>query len=206
MFRFLCKKGVTSYQMNPKSVIVKKVTYSVRLPLCGDDDKYFHNVKVMMVNSTTVIIGSKLYYSPQKKQPYSDTSDSNEDTCDLAFNSDNACDGESKGKVEALQAFSTSEKSEIVAYRIYRIELRSKTHYHPITFSSGWLGVMPPLRPVSVAQKNKPSTMLSSNVQSMDCTAWRLWTMRQPNGCSTPAPKSSAAKQWIKELLQNKKL
>jgi len=28
--------------------------------------------------------------------------------------------------------------------------------------------------------------------------------MRQPNGCSTPAPKSSAAKQWIKELAQKK--
>jgi len=25
--------------------------------------------------------------------------------------------------------------------------------------------------------------------------------MRQPNGCSTPDPKSSAAKQWIKEDL-----
>jgi len=36
-------------------------------------------------------------------------------------------------------------------------------------------GVWPSLRPVSVAQKNKPSTMLSSNVQSidvlMDCMA-----------------------------------
>jgi len=36
-------------------------------------------------------------------------------------------------------------------------------------------GVWPPLWPVSVAQKNKPSTMLSSNVQSidvlMDCMA-----------------------------------
>jgi len=51
--------------------------------------------------------------------------------------------------------------------------------------------------------------MLSSNVQStdllMDCTAWRFSTMRQPNGCSTPAPKSSAAKQWIEELAQKKK-
>jgi len=28
--------------------------------------------------------------------------------------------------------------------------------------------------------------------------------MRQSNGCSTPAPKSSAAKQWIKELAQKK--
>ena len=52
---------------------------------------------------------------------------------------------------------------------------------------------------VSVAQKNKPSTMLSSNVQSIDlfmnCTAWRFWTMRQLNGCSKPAPRCSAAKQ-----------
>jgi len=30
--------------------------------------------------------------------------------------------------------------------------------------------------------------------------------MRQPNGCSTPAPKSSAAKQWIKELAQKKEV
>ena len=62
----------------------------------------------------------------------------------------------------------------------------------------------PPLRPVNVMRKNKPSTMLSFNFQSidlpMDCTAWRFWTMRQPNGCSTPAPKSSAAKQWIEVL------
>jgi len=62
-------------------------------------------------------------------------------------------------------------------------------------------GVWPPLRPMSVAQKNKPSTMLFSKVQSidlpMDCMAWRCWTMRQLNGCSTPAPRSSAAKQWF---------
>jgi len=69
-------------------------------------------------------------------------------------------------------------------------------------------GVWPPLRPVSVAQKNKPSTMLSSNVQSidlMDYTAWQFWTIRQLNGCSTPGPKSSTAKQWIEELAQKKK-
>jgi len=29
--------------------------------------------------------------------------------------------------------------------------------------------------------------------------------MRQPNGCSAPAPKSSAAKQWIEEELARKK-
>jgi len=70
-------------------------------------------------------------------------------------------------------------------------------------------GVWPPLRPVSVALKNKPSTMLSSNVQSIDLrmvgTAWWFWTMRQPNGCSTPAPKSTAAKQWCEGLAQKKK-
>ena len=60
-------------------------------------------------------------------------------------------------------------------------------------------GVWPLLRPVSVTQKNKPSTMLSFNVQSidlpMDCTAWRFWTMKQSIGCSTSVPRSSAAKQ-----------
>jgi len=29
--------------------------------------------------------------------------------------------------------------------------------------------------------------------------------MKQPNGCSTPAPKSSAAKQWLKEELAQTK-
>jgi len=29
--------------------------------------------------------------------------------------------------------------------------------------------------------------------------------MKQPNGCSTPALKSNAAKQWIKEELAQKK-
>jgi len=30
--------------------------------------------------------------------------------------------------------------------------------------------------------------------------------MRQLNGCSTPAPRSSAAKPWLAELAQKKKL
>ena len=68
--------------------------------------------------------------------------------------------------------------------------------------------VWPPLQPVSMAQKNKPSTMSSSNVVSIDlptdCMAWRCWTMRQLNGCSTPAPKSSATKQWFQQLAQTK--
>ena len=50
-------------------------------------------------------------------------------------------------------------------------------------------GAWPLLRLVSVAQRITPSTMLSSNVQSidllMDCTAWRFWMMRQSVGCST---------------------
>ena len=70
-------------------------------------------------------------------------------------------------------------------------------------------GVWPSLRPVSVAQKNKPSTTLPSNVQSidlpMDCTAWWFWTMRQSNGCAASGPRSSAAKQWIEELAQKMK-
>ena len=67
-------------------------------------------------------------------------------------------------------------------------------------------GMWPPLRSVSVAQKNKPSTMLSSNVQQtdlMDCTAWHLWAMRQSNRCSTPAPRSRTAKQWIEKTGSN---
>ena len=60
------------------------------------------------------------------------------------------------------------------------------------------------LQPVSVAQKNKLSTMLSSNVQSvdlhMDCMAWWCWMMRQLNGCSTAAPRSRTTKQWFQQL------
>jgi len=63
-----------------------------------------------------------------------------------------------------------------------------------------------PLRSVSVAQKNKRSTILSLNVQSiefpMDCMTWRFW-MRQLSGCSTPALRSSAAKQWIERTGSN---
>ena len=70
-------------------------------------------------------------------------------------------------------------------------------------------GSWPPLRPVSVAQKNKSATVLTSTVHSidlpMDCTSRRFWTMRQSNGCSTPDPRSSAAKQWLEELTQKMK-
>jgi len=63
-------------------------------------------------------------------------------------------------------------------------------------------GVWSPLWPMSVAQKNKLSTMLSSNVQSinllMDCTASSLWMMRQLNGCLTPALGSSASFQLFR--------
>jgi len=70
-------------------------------------------------------------------------------------------------------------------------------------------GVWHPLRPVSMALRKKSSTMFSPNVQStdllMDCTTWRFWTMRQSNGCSTLAPRSSAPKQWFDEQAQQKK-
>jgi len=49
--------------------------------------------------------------------------------------------------------------------------------------------------------------MFSSTVQSInhsvDCMSWRLWMTRQSNGCSTPAPKPSAAKQWISRVGSN---
>ena len=68
-------------------------------------------------------------------------------------------------------------------------------------------GVCPPLRPVSVAQ-NKTS-MSSSTVQSIglptDYTAWRFWTMRQPNGFSTPAPISRRASGGQNNSLKRKK-
>ena len=69
-------------------------------------------------------------------------------------------------------------------------------------------GVWPPRGLVSVVQKNKPSNMLFSNAYSidlhMDCMAWRCWTMRQSNDCSTPAPRSGAVKQWLQQLAQKK--
>jgi len=47
-------------------------------------------------------------------------------------------------------------------------------------------GIWPPLRPVSVVQKNKPSTMSSSNVQSidlpMDCTAVAILAFKKWGG------------------------
>ena len=75
--------------------------------------------------------------------------------------------------------------------------LRTNVWYFRPAYTNG---VWPLLRPMSVVQKDRPSTMLSS-VQSidltMDYTAWGFWMMRQSNGCSTPAPWSSAAQQWI---------
>ena len=39
----------------------------------------------------------------------------------------------------------------------------------------------------------------------MNYMAWQFWTIRQLNGCSTPSPRSSAAKQWFQPLAQKKK-
>jgi len=38
----------------------------------------------------------------------------------------------------------------------------------------------------------------------MDGTTWRFWTMRQVNGCSRPAPRSSAVKQWFERRTRSK--
>jgi len=56
---------------------------------------------------------------------------------------------------------------------------------------------------VSGGQKNKPSSMSYIDIP-MDCTAWRFWMMRQSNGCSTPAVRSCAAKQWLEQQAQKK--
>jgi len=70
-------------------------------------------------------------------------------------------------------------------------------------------GVWPIGRPVSVAQKNKLPTMLSSNVQSidlpMDGTAWQFWITRQ-SIWSTPATRSNPVKQWIVTTRSNDKI
>ena len=70
-------------------------------------------------------------------------------------------------------------------------------------------GRWPLQRPVSVVQKNKPSSMLSSNIRSinllMDWTTRWFWTMRQSICCSTPVSRSSKIKQCIEELDQTTK-
>ena len=78
------------------------------------------------------------------------------------------------------------------------------THLPGMTLPrTAWVRLNPlrPLRLVSVAQKNRPLTYcpsLSHESNSfMERMAWRFWTTRQSNGCSTPAPRYSAAEQWI---------
>jgi len=68
-------------------------------------------------------------------------------------------------------------------------------------------GVWPPLRPVNVvhgaAEQTVNHVVLQCPIHQPPNGLHGL-TMRQPNGCSKHAPKSSAAKQWIKELAQTK--
>jgi len=67
----------------------------------------------------------------------------------------------------------------------------------------------PPLRPVTVAQRNRPLTMLSLTVQSINLPMERIVetvrTRKQSNGCSTPASRSSATWQWIEGNSQKMK-
>jgi len=57
--------------------------------------------------------------------------------------------------------------------------------------------VWSPLRPVSVAQKNKPSTILSSNVQSID-SSWTAW----PDG-SGRWDNQMTAQHQLRELVRH---
>jgi len=71
---------------------------------------------------------------------------------------------------------------------VMTLQRRARVRFNRLRTSVGrfrsclYKWVWPPLRPVSVAKTNKPSTMLSSNVQSielpMDRMALRLWMMR----------------------------
>jgi len=83
----------------------------------------------------------------------------------------------------------------------YGFDLTASTPLSDVPTPAGTNGVCPPLLHVSVVHKNKPSTMFSSNVQSidlhMDCTAWRFSMMRQLNSNSTSAPRTSAASELI---------
>jgi len=58
-------------------------------------------------------------------------------------------------------------------------------------------GIWPLLHLGSVTWKNRPPTMLSFTVQftdlSVECMVWCFWMTRELNGCSTPAPRCSAA-------------
>ena len=59
--------------------------------------------------------------------------------------------------------------------------------------------VWPLLRPVCVEQKNKPPTTLSS-IANLSTSVWiglPEGSWRQSTGCSTPTPRSSAAKGWV---------
>ena len=55
--------------------------------------------------------------------------------------------------------------------------------------------------------EDQPFSMLSSDTQSinlpLDCTPWPFWMMRQLIVCSTPAQRSSTAKQWTKRTASN---
>jgi len=68
-------------------------------------------------------------------------------------------------------------------------------------------GVWPPLLPVWRRRTNRQPCCppMSNQSTPTDCMAWRFWTMKQSNGCSTPSPRFSAAKQWFKQLAQKTK-
>ena len=48
-----------------------------------------------------------------------------------------------------------------------------------------------------------PSFSNPSTSIPMEHMAWRFWMTKQSNGCSAPAPRSSAAQQWIEKTRSN---
>jgi len=91
----------------------------------------------------------------------------------------------------------------------FPIVKNNNTAYHE--FGKYWMQARGLLnyRLIKILLAERPSTMLFSNVQStglpMDRMTWRFWTIRQSNGYSTSAPRSSAAKQWFEQLAQKNK-
>ena len=81
----------------------------------------FPNVKAMIVSCTTVMRIRTMFF-PQKKWPYSETSDSEEDTYDLEFRSYSACNSNSSRKEEEPQCSSILEEPAIVALAMPNIQ------------------------------------------------------------------------------------
>ena len=82
----------------------KKGIYKVRIPECESDDSELYDSDE-----------DPDYVLPTKRRPYSETSDSEEDTYDLEFCSYSACNSNSNRNEEEPQGSSILEEPAIVA-------------------------------------------------------------------------------------------